>query len=444
MILTIWDLILPPVYLFLILSIAFYIKNKHKGDISYKYYVPGLLIKFTGGIFLGLVYIFYYGGGDTTNYFESAVAMNNLLVQDPSCFFNVMFGKTDWESYSCFSNETGYPMYYGDPRAFFVVKLITPIVIISLQSYIVSTIILAWICYSGIWRLYKVFVNEFPALYKNMAIAILFIPSVVFWGSGILKDSITLAAIGWFTYGFYCFFIKKEFNVKWAICLVASAFLLLSIKPYILFALLPGSLIWLLNYSISGLENKFVKTVILPFIICIGGVGAILILRQLDESMGLYALDSVIDRAIVVQKDMKQDYYGGASFDIGDLDGSIAGMLAKAPWAIAAGLFRPYLWDVKSVIMLFSALENTYILFLTLYLLMKLKVFGVFSLIQEHPMLLFSMLFSLFFAFSVGISISNFGSLVRLKIPAIPFFVAGLFILKYLYTRRNIRGAASS
>ena len=370
--------------------------------------------------------------------------MNNLLIHDSSCFFKVMFGKADWESYSCFNNATGYPMYYGDPRAFFVVKLMTPIVMLSLQSYIVATIILAWICYSGIWRLYKVFVNEFPLLYKNMAIAILFIPSVVFWGSGILKDSITLAAISWYTYSFYCFFIQKKVNVKYALCILVSAFLLLSIKPYILFALLPGSLIWLLNYSISSLRNKFVKTVILPFIICIGGVGALLILRQLDESMGLYALDSVIDRAIVVQKDMKQDYYGGASFDIGDLDGSIAGMLSKAPLAIAAGLFRPYLWDVKSVIMLFSALENTYILFLTLYLLMKLKVFRVFSLIQEHPMLLFAMLFSLFFAFSVGISISNFGSLVRLKIPAIPFFVAGLFILKYLYTKRDIRRTVPS
>jgi len=46
------------------------------------------------------------------------------------------------------------------------------------------------------------------------------------------------------------------------------------------------------------------------------------------------------------------------------------------------------------------------------------------------------MLFALFFAFSVGLATSNFGSLVRLKIPCIPFYVSGLFILKYLYEKK--------
>ncbi|NNF02533.1 MAG: hypothetical protein HKN22_07590 [Bacteroidia bacterium] len=40
----------------------------------------------------------------------------------------------------------------------------------------------------------------------------------------------------------------------------------------------------------------------------------------------------------------------------------------------------------------------------------------------------FCIIFSLFFAFSVGLSTSNFGSLVRYKIPLLPFFVAALFI----------------
>ena len=87
---------------------------------------------------------------------------------------------------------------------------------------------------------------------------------------------------------------------------------------------------------------------------------------------------------------------------------------------------------MKNVVMLVSSLENTYLLFLTLFLLIKLKFFGFFILIRKNPLLLFCMLFSLFFAFSVGLTCANFGSLVRLRIPELPFFVAGIFMLKYL------------
>jgi len=52
-------------------------------------------------------------------------------------------------------------------------------------------------------------------------------------------------------------------------------------------------------------------------------------------------------------------------------------------------------------------------------------------------MLLFCMLFSLFFAFSVGLTVANFGSLVRLRIPELPFFVAGIFMLRHLYEKQS-------
>jgi hypothetical protein len=139
---------------------------------------------------------------------------------------------------------------------------------------------------------------------------------------------------------------------------------------------------------------------------------------------------------VVVNIDQKQEYYGGNSFDIGEFDADPLSMLSKAHVAIAATLFRPYLWDVRNVVMLASALENTYIMLLTIFLLFRLKVIGFFSLIGKNPMLLFSVLFSLFFAFSVGIATSNFGSLVRLKIPCIPFYVASLFVLKFFYDQK--------
>ena len=46
-------------------------------------------------------------------------------------------------------------------------------------------------------------------------------------------------------------------------------------------------------------------------------------------------------------------------------------------------------------------------------------------------------MFSLFLAFAIGISTSNFGSLVRYKIPVMPFYIASLFIINYYDSLRD-------
>jgi hypothetical protein len=105
-------------------------------------------------------------------------------------------------------------------------------------------------------------------------------------------------------------------------------------------------------------------------------------------------------------------------------------------------LFRPTFFDVKNLVMGICAIENMFILGFTIYLLVKLKVYRFFSLITTHPLLMFSFIFSIFFAFSVGVSISNFGALVRLKIPCIPFFLSSLVILNDMLNRASARRRA--
>jgi hypothetical protein len=87
--------------------------------------------------------------------------------------------------------------------------------------------------------------------------------------------------------------------------------------------------------------------------------------------------------------------------------------------------------------MFISSIENAFILLFCIYLLIRLKVYRFFGLVSSHPLLLFSFIFSIFFAFSVGVSVSNFGTLVRLKIPCIPFFLSSLVILNYMLRQKD-------
>jgi hypothetical protein len=439
--LSVSDLVIPPFFIMLILLHALYVKNKKiRYNEAYKYYVPGILVKILGSIAICLVYTLYYSSGDSTGYFEQGRSIYNLAFKNFDYFLEVVFSGSTKENYCYLDDTTTYVAYHSwvsDYSAMFISRLIAPLYLITMDSFVGVTILLCWISYGGIWRLYLLFSEQFPGIKKELAISILFVPSVVFWGSGLLKDTITLSCVGWYSYGFYWVVIRGKYKLNNIFAVLLSAYLLVALKPYILVALLPGSLIWLSYDKIVKTKNKVVRVIIAP-ILMIGGVfGAFYSISSLGSVLGEYSLDTVLDRAVVVQKDLKSSYYGGNSFDIGDFDASIGSVLGKSPAAINATLFRPYLWEVRNPLMLLTAVESTYIMFLTIGLLFRLKFLGFFRLIWENPLLLFAVMFSLFFAFSVGLSTPNFGALSRLKIPCIPFFVASLFVLRHLYEKKS-------
>jgi hypothetical protein len=335
----------------------------------------------------------------------------------------------DEEVWRSFDSETGWPMYCYDPYAFWVDRLVWPLCLISFHSFIATTMLLSFVCYQAIWRLFQTLVYEFPNLQRQMAIAMFFIPSVVFWGSGILKDSLTFAAVALFISSFHTFLKLKKQVIKNIVYMVFASFILLKIKPYIFFALLPGTSVWVAGLYLSKIQNKLVKASIAPMFLVVSIIAGYLVLGAIGNSLGDYRLENVLTKAVTTQQDLKQDYYGGSSFDIGDFDPTIGGILSKAPLAINAALFRPYLWEGYNPGMLASGIENFIILILTIYLLLRIKVFNIFRLMFRHHFLFLSVTFSLFFAFSVGLTTSNFGSLVRYKIPAMPLYVASLYII---------------
>ncbi len=212
--LSVFDLLLTPIYIFLVWLVANFIKNKNiYNHTEYKYFTYGLLAKIAGAIGLGLVYFFYYDGGDTTNYFESAAAYVNLFFKNKPDFFQGWLGDAKGIDQYFFDPSTGYPVYHHkDANSFFVVRLLIPIVALGCKSYFASAVLTATITYTGLWKLYQTFLIEFPMLKKELAIAVLFIPSCVFWGSGLAKDSFTLSAVGWFTHAFYHFIRNFNFS----------------------------------------------------------------------------------------------------------------------------------------------------------------------------------------------------------------------------------------
>lgn len=435
-VLSLMDAVIAPILIIIIFYFEKSRKDKKIGDHpEYKYYIPGLLLKMFGAISVCLVYTLYYQGGDTVNYYTDAVSLSKLLVYNPAAFFQIYIHGFDryFSEIFYFSEYTGYPVLYADPKTYFVVRLMCLPVVITFHSFISASLLLAWISFGGVWRMYKVFVSEFPHLSKQLAISSLFIPSVCFWGSGILKDTFTFSALGFYFYSFHMVVVRKEkiFLNFWVV--LSSVAVIIAIKPYIFIGLLPGSAFWIMRKYTKTLEGSFLKTLITPVAILVMGGGLYLLLHVMSGNLGRFSLNNVFQEAANTQKDLKNDFYKGNTFDIGDFDPTPSAMLSKSPLAIQAALFRPYLWESKNIMMLMSGLENAFILGFTLYLLVKVRILGLFKFLNKHYILVFSLTFSLFFAFSVGISTSNFGSLVRYRIPLIPFYLSSLYIINYYH-----------
>jgi len=436
----IYDLLITPIYLAIILFFAhkFTIKRRRKEKV-YKYFLPGLLAKMFGAVSLGLIYFFYYDGGDTVNYHYTACALVDVLLNKPEDFFYLYFGSPKYAEFALINSNYSFTYWVNDTYAYFVSKCFVPFVLVCFKSYMATAILVATVCYLGIWRLFLVFVNEFPKLEKQFTWSILYIPSVVFWGSGIMKDSLSLSAACFYVHGFYWFFTQRRFQTKYLVFLFFGAYMLLSIKPYILFALLPGSIFWFIAMRVTKIKNAFLKVMLAPTLVTVGIVVCVYALQKLGDSLGQYSVEKVIKTASGAQQDLKQSYYGGNTFDIGDYEPTVSGLVSVSHKAIFAALFRPTIFDVRNVVMALSAIENTFILGFCIYLLIKLKFFRFFGLITQHPLVMFSFAFSIFFAFSVGVSISNFGALVRLKIPCIPFFLSSMVILNYMLNESSYK-----
>jgi len=104
-------------------------------------------------------------------------------------------------------------------------------------------------------------------------------------------------------------------------------------------------------------------------------------------------------------------------------------MLKKFPQAVVVTLFRPFPWEARKVIVLLSALEALAFVYFTIRAFAKGGLINSIKLIGKDPNILFFLIFSVIFAFAVGITSYNFGALSRYKIPCLPFYAAFLIVL---------------
>jgi len=422
------DLIVTPLYLILIYTVAYMVRPWVTDEINRVYFFPALTVKLFGAIALGMVYQFYYDGGDTYIYhtYGSRFVWKALL-EEPLTGLKLFFsdGIDQHGIYKYSSNIE----FFGDGPSYMIVRIATIFDLFTYSTYSASACLFAVLSFIGAWMLFLTFYKQYPHLHIGLALAAFFIPSVFFWGSGILKDSVTVAFLGIATYQIYKIFFEYKIGIVDVIILLISLYIIFSIKKFLLQAYLPAAVVWVAAKNFSHIHSLVLKMMLVPFLVFLTGLSAYYAVVKVGEDDDRYSINKIAETAKVTAYDIR--YWSGrdagSGYSLGELDGTFESMIRLSPQAINVSLFRPYLWEVKNPLMLLSALESLFLFLFTIYTIVKKRWRVITAL--SNPNVLFTIIFSISFAFAVGVSTFNFGTLTRYKIPLLPFYTIAMILI---------------
>jgi hypothetical protein len=434
------DFIIVPICMLVLFSIAYFQRMKYEGTVLKPYFYNALFFKFFATIMFATITQVYYGGGDTTRYYQSILDMQQGIDYDNSVFIEIYANlslKADSKlvplfAYDPLGDNLGYMMVASN---YMVPKLGLPFAYIFFNSFLCVSLCFAYFSFLGCWRLFRMFTEMYPHLHKQMAIATLFLPSVVYWSSGLLKDTICIGALGYLTYASYSLFIKKRNLLGNGTVILLSGYLLFIVKTYIILSFIPAIVVWIFMENNHRIPDARIRSLLSVFVLILSIAISLILLQVLlgsggsDVSTNRYKSDQLLEATKGMQDAFKQQAEGTSYFSIGTLDPTPLGYARMFPLALNATLFRPYLWEVRNPIMLIGAVESLIFLVLTSFLFIKIGAKQFFLMIYKKPVIFFCFVFAIAFAGAIAIGTNNFGSLARYKIPCLPYYMLTLFLI---------------
>ena len=426
--LSFYDLILTPIYFFILLLWVLYWRNKHyKNSPLRKYILPAFILKSVCCILLALLYEYYYGYGDTFNYYRGAVEIWNATKKNPIYGLELVFKPIE----DCSQAAIQFTEQLSDPQ--FSTSIINMykfsgfVGMFCFGTYLPIALFITLLSFLGSWKIFTVFAAEFPAYYKQIAITCLFAPSFIFWSTNILKDPICIFGLGLCFSSLYNL-MNGKINFYIVLNMVVGALVILDFKSYIfyIFCVAGFSSIYIHFMKSIKLHFKLLIRFIMFLLLCVATYWAI---RNSVFLVDIF-FSEMFNTVTTVQNVQKDA--GGSVYVLPNIeDVSFLGVIKTYLSALNVALFRPYPWEITGIVVVANALESLVVLLLTLYLLIKFRILGFFRCAFQNRILNFTFIFTLLLAPLAGLVSFNFGTLVRYKTPIVPFYYTFLVILYY-------------
>jgi hypothetical protein len=201
------------------------------------------------GCLYGWVFLHYYGGDDTWNYFYESKVETGLLLRHPLQFIHEFLPGHSLQA----TNDHGWDalLFYIDHfERWFLIKGLAFLNLLSGKNYYIDVLWFEFLTIPGPLLLFKILAKEFPLRSGLNFLMVFFIPSVVFWCSGIRAEGLLLLFMLLMIYNVQAHTRKP--GIGKIIGLLVGFFGLLLIRYQFLFVFLPA----FIAYAVSVVKKE--------------------------------------------------------------------------------------------------------------------------------------------------------------------------------------------
>lgn len=370
-------------------------------------YWPALLAKCVAGLALGTIYSSYYETNDTFTVFAQAAEQADLA-------------RTDLASYVEFLLRSQEGYFLGEHRTAFYIKIISVLALITGNNYWITSLYFSLVSFFAAWYVSKTIARLFPEFKLASCIAFLFLPSVVFWSSGAIKESLAMAGLFILTTLFLKLWVNERVSFLSVLLSGICMIVVFKLKYYYLAVFVPVTVSSLIAQRISArfkIESLWKQVLLLAGLLT-GGFVAVTFLHpnfSLSRIPEIIVLNNAAFMEVCSPDDVIHFY---------NLQPTWSSMLINTPWAFVSGLFRPFVWEANTVFKVVTGVENLVLLTLTIFSVPFLK--GI--LRTPHRLLLIAMiLYCAVLSSLLALSTPNFGTLARYGVGYLPFVALLVF-----------------
>ena len=398
------------VHFIIILSIA-WIFFKKIGKEYPRIFWLAFVFRLLMGAGLGLLYLYYYSANDTWLFFKDSTVL-------------AQFGKSDLASYLNFLFTDEMPDYLKEqlinsqPRSLFLVKFMSVFSWMGGNNYWISAAYFSLIAFLASWYLFIVVTDLFENSWIPASLSFLFFPSIIFWSSGLIKETLALTGI-YFIAGFLLKFIHQQriLWIEWIIALYGF-YVAWNLKYY--WTALFGAVVFtyvvvfFLSKKISFFQkHKTISWFIIFVFLC--GMAS-----SLHPNFYLHRFLEVL---ITNHDDFIRISSDEGLIHFYNLHASWASVILNSPWALFSGLLRPFVWEASGMTAILASLENLVIAILLI------SALSGFRMKSPHRLLLFStIMYIALLCIFLALSTPNLGTLSRYRVGFLPFLI---FIISY-------------
>jgi hypothetical protein len=390
--------------------------------ISRRYLLLAFALKLCFGFLLGWIYTDHYTDrktGDTYRFFDDARIIHDSADEGFGVYLKLLTGigmEEDELAMKYYNRMTHMERSYSE--AFYndnqtIIRANALIMPFSRGNYFVHIAFWCFASLIGLTAIMKVLTRYFPRKRIAMFVAVFLLPTVLFWGSGVLKEPILLLGVGLFFRGIMRF-AYGEFKPRNALGLILGVTLLILTKGYVLFALLPASAGLLLARAFPN-RNFWLMFGIPHVALIILIFTGPLISPSFDFAQRMN-LKQVAFYNVATESD------SGSLLQLPALTKS-NDLLLHAPNALHVTYLRPWPWEWTNFLYIPAALENLF-LFIALGLMLWnfRRPYGL-----AVPIIAFGISAVLVLGVLIGEVVPVLGAVVRYKMPALIFLFVIIF-----------------